>query len=291
MSYKLQRKMLVFSFLIVPIGLLLLFLVYPTLKLVQLSFTDWTGIGKNLNYVGVDNYTKLWSLPDLWKSLYNNALYFIVHLLFIPLEIVVAVMLSSKIRASGFFRSIVFLPYVINGVAVAYIFSYLYNPLNGPINLALNGLGLESWIQRWLSDPAVVNYSLIAVSLWRYCGLHVILFLAGLQSVPQDLYEAARMDGASPLQQLLHITIPGIRRVVEIVLFLNIRGALQVFDIPFLMTQGGPGSSSSTFTLFTIDTAFKFNNYGLASAMAILLMVMIVVFSYVQKQFFKERGV
>ncbi len=200
-------------------------------------------------------------------------------------------LLNAKLRASSFFRSIILFPYIINGVAVAYIFSYLYNPVNGPINEILNGMGLSSWIQNWLSDPHIVNFSLVAISLWRFSGFHVILFLAGLQSIPNDLFEAATIDGASKLQQIRYIVLPGIRRVVEIVLFLNIRGALQVFDIPFLVTQGGPGNASSTFTIFTINAAFKFNSYGLASAMAIMLMVMIIVFSYLQNLFIRERGI
>ncbi|MDQ0877118.1 raffinose/stachyose/melibiose transport system permease protein [Paenibacillus sp. V4I3] len=290
MSYSMQKKLIIIAFLALPVFLLLLLLMYPTVKLVQLSLTDWNGISRQFHYVGFDNYVQAFHMPEIWKSLYHNWQYFLLHALIIPFEIIVAVFLNAKIRANAFFRSIVFLPYVINGVAVAYVFSYLYNPINGPINLFFQTLGLESWIQRWLSDPSVVNYSLIFVSLWRYCGLHVILFLAGLQSIPEDLYEAARMDGASPLRQLWHITIPGMSRVIEIVLFLNVRGALQVFDIPFLMTQGGPGNASSTFTLYTVDTAFKFNNYGLASTMAILLMLMIIGFSYIQKKLFQATG-
>ncbi|WNR46295.1 carbohydrate ABC transporter permease [Paenibacillus roseipurpureus] len=238
MSYNMQKKLIIVLFLAFPVFLLLLLLMYPTLKLIQLSLTDWNGISRTFHYVGWDNYVQAFHMPEIWKSLYHNWQYFLVHALILPLEIMIAVLLNAKLKANPFFRSIVFLPYVINGVAVAYVFSYLYNPINGPLNLFLEAVGLDAWIQRWLSDPAVVNYSLIFVSLWRYCGLHVILFLAGLQSIPEDLYEAARMDGASPMRQLWHITVPGMSRVIEIVLFLNVRGALQVFDIPFLMTQG-----------------------------------------------------
>lgn len=181
------------------------------------------------------------------------------------------------------------MPYILNGVAVAYIFSYLYNPINGPLNALLGDMNLEFLIRNWLSDSSVVNYSLVAVSLWRFSGFHVILFLAGLQSVPADLYEAATIDGASGFQKFRYITAPGISRVIEIVLFLNVRGALQVFDIPFLMTQGGPGTASTTFTVYTIQTAFKYNNYGLASTLAVILMTIIIVFSMLQSRLFKGR--
>lgn len=290
MSYSLQKKLVIVSFLFIPVTLLLLFLLYPSLRLLQFSLTDWNGISKSFSYVGFENYAAAFKNPDVWKALSNNFLYFGIHALFIPLEVMIAVFLNNKLRASNFFRSIVFMPYILNGVAVAYLFGYLYNPINGPINALLDAVGLEGWIQNWLSDKGVVNYSLVVVSLWRFSGLHVILFLAGLQSIPNDLYEAATIDGAGPMKKFVHITLPGISRVMEIVLFLNVRGALQVFDIPFLMTQGGPGLASTTFTVYTIQTAFKYNNYGLASSLAIILMLMIILFSYFQSKLFKGKG-
>ncbi|WP_159888607.1 carbohydrate ABC transporter permease [Paenibacillus puerhi] len=289
MSYTLQKKIVVVSFLFIPVALLLLFLIYPTIKLFQFSLTDWNGVSKSFSYIGLKNYAVAMQTDAVWKALFNNFRYFIIHALFIPLEIMVAVYLNNKIRGSLFFRSLVFLPYILNGVAVAYIFSYLYNPINGPWNGLLEWIGMEALKRNWLSSPEIVNYSLIVVSLWRFSGFHVILFLAGLQSVPKDLYEAAIIDGAGPFQRFRYITVPGISRVIEIVLFLNVRGALQVFDIPFLMTQGGPGMASTTFTVYTIQTAFKYNNYGLASALAVILMVLIIVFSYLQSQLFKGR--
>lgn len=290
MSYSLQKRLVIVSFLFIPVALLLLFLLYPSLRLLQFSLTDWNGMSKSFSYVGFENYTNALTNPDVWKALTNNFLYFGIHALFLPLEVMVAVFLNNKMRASNFFRSIVFLPYILNGVAVAYLFSFMYNPINGPINALFDAVGLENLIQNWLSDKGVVNYSLIVVSLWRFSGLHVILFLAGLQSIPNDLYEAATIDGAGPLKKFVHITLPGISRVMEIVLFLNVRGALQVFDIPFLMTQGGPGLASTTFTVYTIQTAFKYNNYGLASSLAIILMLIIILFSYLQGKLFKGKG-
>lgn len=289
MRYTVQKRLVIFSFLCIPVGLLVLFLLYPTVKLFQFSFTNWNGISESFEYTGLKNYITAFQTPEVWTALGNNFLYFILHVIFIPLEIMVAVFLNNKIKGSNFFRSIVFMPYILNGVAVAYIFSYLYNPINGPLNALLGDMNLEFLIRNWLSDSSVVNYSLVAVSLWRFSGFHVILFLAGLQSVPADLYEAATIDGASAFQKFRFITAPGISRVIEIVLFLNVRGALQVFDIPFLMTQGGPGTASTTFTVYTIQTAFKYNNYGLASTLAVILMTIIIVFSMLQSRLFKGR--
>ena len=143
-------------------------------------------------------------------------------------------------------------------------------------------LHLDFLIRNWLSDPKIVNVVLTAVSLWRFSGYHVILFMAALQSLPQDVQEAAQVDGASAWQLFRYIQIPSIMLMVDFVLFDNIRGALQVFDIPYVMTSGGPGYASSTFTLYTIDTAFKYSNFGLASTMAVAIMIMIVVIYVVQ---------
>ncbi|MHA6482770.1 carbohydrate ABC transporter permease [Paenibacillus sp. strain BS8-2] len=291
MNLRTQQRLVIFGFLFVPISLLLLFLIYPTLQLFHYSFTDWDGYSLTKNYVGFSNFYKvLYEMPDVWIAIRNNGLYFLIHLLAIPLELLLAVMLNRAMRGSTFFRFSVLLPYIINGVAVAYMFSFIYYPLDGPLNAALTALGLESWIQGWLSNINVVNYSLVAVSVWRFSGVHVILFLAGLQSIPKDLYEAAEIDGAGFWKRQLHVTMPGVRRVLEIVLFMNITGALLQFDIPFILTGGGPGNASSTFGLYSLFTAFKFNSYGLASAMAVILLFLIIIFSAVQNWIIKDRS-
>jgi multiple sugar transport system permease protein len=286
-SLKTQKNVLLITFLFIPVLLLLVFVVYPTLKLLQTSFTSWDGFSEVQQIIGFKNYKDLiFNSKEIWVSLKNNFLYFIIHLGFIPLEIIAAVILNSKLRGMKFFKSVVFMPYIINGVAVAYAFSFFFSPVNGALNEILKMLSLEGWIQNWLSNPSVVNYSLVSVSLWRYSGFHIVLFLAALQSIPEDIIEAAVVDGANAFKRLIFIILPSIKIVVELMLFLNLRGALQVFDIPFVITQGGPGTASSTFALSTIQMAFKYKNFGMASTMGISLIMMIVVFNWVQKNIF-----
>jgi len=275
--------MLIVTFLFIPMILLCLFVIYPTLRLLQLSFTDWNGLSKQIDFVGIANYLEiLTDSKEVWLSLRNNGIYFVIHILAIPLEIFIAFLLDAKIRGSKFFKSIVFLPYIINGVAVSYMFAMLFSSEGGAINEFLTLLNITP--VRWLSDKGLVNYSLAFVSIWRFSGMHIIMFLSAIQSVPEDILEAAKIDGANLFQQYMKIILPSIRLVVEIVLFLNVRGALQVFDIPFVMTGGGPGHASSTFTLYTIETAFNFNRFGMASAMAIVLMLLIIGISAIQKK-------
>ena len=277
-----QRLLFIVIALSIPVILLLAFVVVPGLDLFRISLTNWDGCSPSYKWIGLSNYVSMLKNSDLWLSLKNNAVYFVVHLLMIPVELAFAVLLSSKLRGAGFYKTMVFMPYIINGVAISYAFSYFFSPINGAFDSILEFLGLGFLERSWLSDPSVVNYVLSFVSLWRFSGYHVILFLAALQSMPKDISEAAMIDGASSWQLFRYIQIPSIMLVVDFVLFDNIRGALQVFDIPFVMTGGGPGYASSTFTLYTIKTAFTFSNFGLAATMAVAIMFMIVIIYVIQ---------
>lgn len=280
---KKKRRFILLS-LIVPSILLVCFVVFPAIDLFRMSFTDWDGYSETSKFIGFENYISMFKNKDLWQSLQNNAVYFFTHLLMIPVELAFAVLLTSRLRAAKLYKTMVFMPYIINGVAISYAFSYFFSPINGAFDEILKVLHLSMLSQNWLSDPKIVNFVLAFVSLWRFSGYHVILFMAALQSLPQDVQEAARVDGANAWQMFQYIQIPAIMLMVDFVLFDNIRGALQVFDIPFVMTAGGPGYASSTFTLYTIKTAFTFSNFGLASTMAVAIMVMIVLIYVVQNK-------
>ncbi len=283
-----KRNQFIYTCLLVPVLLLIMFVVYPSLDLIRMSFTDWDGLSLKQNYIGVQNYlTMILQSPDLWLSLKNNFVYFFVHLCAIPLELMAAVMLNTKFKGAKFFRSMTFLPYIINGVAIAYAFSYFFSPINGAFNAILTAMGLKGAIHNWLSDADIINYVLSSVSLWKYSGYHIIMFIAALQSIPQDIMEAATVDGANAWQKFKAIQIPSIQLVIDFILFDNVRGALQIFDIPFVMTNGGPGYASSTFTLYTINTAFKYNNFGLAATMAVTIMILIILVYTIQSLFVK----
>ena len=280
---KKKRRFILLS-LIIPSTLLICFVVFPAIDLFRMSFTNWDGYSETSRFIGFENYISMFKNKDLWQSLRNNAVYFFTHLLMIPVELAFAVLLTSKLRAAKLYKTMVFMPYIINGVAISYAFSYFFSPINGAFDENLKVLHLSMLSHNWLSDPKIINFVLAFVSLWRFSGYHVILFMAALQSLPQDVQEAARVDGANAWQMFRYIQIPAIMLMVDFVLFDNIRGALQVFDIPFVMTAGGPGYSSSTFTLYTIKTAFTFSNFGMASTMAVAIMVMIVVIYVIQNK-------
>lgn len=279
-----KRRNFILVSLFVPMALLIGFVVFPAADLVRMSLTNWDGYSPASRFIGLENYRSMFQNADLWQSLKNNAVYFGVHLLMIPVELAFAVLLVSKLRGAKFYKTMVFMPYIINGVAIAYAFSYFFSPINGAFDAILSFLHLGVLKRNWLSDPKLVNYVLSFVSMWRFSGYHIILFMAALQSLPQDVLEAARVDGANAWQLFRYIQIPAIMLMVDFILFDNIRGALQVFDIPFVITGGGPGYASSTFTLYTIKTAFTYSNFGLASTMAVAIMMMIVIFYLIQNK-------
>ena len=228
-----KRRQFIFISLLIPVTLLIAFVVFPAIDLFRMSFTDWDGFSADYHFINFENYISMFHNKDLWLSLRNNAVYFVIHLFMILVELAFAVLLTSKLRAAKFYKTMVFLPYIINGVAISYAFSYFFSPINGAFNGILTALHLESLIRNWLSDEKIVNFVLASVSVWRFSGYHVILFMAALQSIPTDILEAARIDGASTGQIFKYIQIPAIMLMVDFVLFDNIRGALQVFDIPY----------------------------------------------------------
>ena len=273
-----NRNVFIVVSLLIPVILLFMFVVYPSVDLIAMSLTDWNGVSPHRSFIGVGNYVDMFTRsPDLWMSLRNNLTYLIVHMVMIPIELCLAAMLNTRFRGSNFVKTIVFLPYILNSVGMSYAFSYFFSPVNGGFNQMLTSLGLQGWIRKWLSDPAIVNYVLSFVSVWRFMGYHIVLFATGLRSISTDVMEAARIDGANSLQQLVYVQLPSMRLVVSFVLFDCIRGTLQLFDIPFIMTNGGPGYASSTFTLYTIETAFNYNNFGMAATMAVAIMVIVIL--------------
>ena len=274
-----QRQIFIFTALFIPVILLVCFVVFPGVDLFRISATNWDGLAADYDYIGLDNYVRMFNDENLWQSLKNNMVYFFVHLLMIPVELAFAVVLNSRIRGAKFYKTMVFMPYIINGVAISYAFSYFFSPINGAFDAILETLGLESLQRHWLSDPSIVNFVLAFVSVWRFSGYHVILFLAALQSMPQDILEAAQIDGANTLQLFRYIQIPSIMLMVDFVLFDNIRGALQVFDIPYLFLSGGPvmeGGRNATETIAVYIYKIAFTGemrYNVASAASVYLFV------------------
>ncbi|MHA7966094.1 carbohydrate ABC transporter permease [Paenibacillus sp. CAU 1782] len=291
MSLRSQKRLLLFSFVTVPLLLLITFAYYPAMELIRLSFTNWNGISANKAFIGWANYKEVFSNPDIFGVFRNNVAYFVVGIVQNIVAIYFAVVLNSKLKGRKFFRLLLFLPYILNGVAVAYLFGYVFDTTSGSLNYLLGQLGFDKLAETsWLGNTSIVNYSLASIGFWRFMGFNMVIYLAALQSIPNDLYEAASIDGANGWQKFFYITLPNIYKIIELNLFLTVTGALEVFDLPFVLTKGGPGGASETFVMKIIETAFQFNNYGLASAMSVVLLLFVIIVLSIQRYLLNRKG-
>ncbi|KAI7254629.1 hypothetical protein KC345_g11239 [Hortaea werneckii] len=290
MSYKVQRKLVLTAFLLIPLALLCLFTYYPAARLVYLSFTDWDGISSNKAWLGLGNYIEVFTNPELFGVFIHQIPYVLIGIIQNMAAIVFAVILNSKLRGRNFFRVMLFLPFIMNAVAVAFMFQYVFDTTNGSLNGLLGLIGLDSLQQSWLGTSTLVNYSLASIGFWRFMGYNMVIYLGALQSIPADMYEAARIDGAGRFQTFWSLTIPNLTKIISLNMFLTLSGALAVFDLPFVLTKGGPAGASETFLFKTIETAFQFNNYGLASAMSVVLLLFTAVILGIQNTVINRKG-
>ncbi|MFF5626883.1 carbohydrate ABC transporter permease [Microbacterium sp. NPDC012755] len=285
-----RRRMRRAGLLFAAPGLLLygLVVLWPMVQSVQFSFYKWNGVGASV-WVGLDNYINFFADPVL-RSTLGNVLVLIVFFALLPIAlglVSAALITSSKRPGMGVYRWIFFLPQVLTSVVIALVFKRMYAP-EGPINEALRAVGLGALAQNWLGD---FTWALPAVGLigtWGAFGFCMVLFIAGASSIPPELYEAARMDGAGPVREFFTVTLPGLRGQLAIALTLTITGALRAFDLIWITTRGGPGTSTLTPSVALYKAAFVNPNVGQAAAigvvMAVLCMIIAVVITRVSEK-------
>ncbi|GGM88235.1 ABC transporter permease [Dactylosporangium sucinum] len=283
-----RRASTPYVFLLVPLTLLVVFTYIPVVNMFWYSVTSWDGLSPTQEFVGLDNYVEIATRPELFGVLKVSLYYIGGSVVQIVLALYFATILSFDTRFKNLFKGIIFFPYLINGVAIGMIFLFFFQP-GGTLDAALSSVGLGSLSRQWLGDPDVVNWSLAGTSVWRYLGLNFVLFLGAIQSIPAHLYEAAELDGANRWDQFRHLILPGIRPVVGLSFILAVSGSLSVFEIPFIMTGGA--NESETFVIQTVNMAFKYYKLGLASAMAVVLLLIILLVTWVQRRVAPEERV
>ncbi|WP_309052091.1 ABC transporter permease subunit [Streptomyces sp.] len=274
------RRATPWFFLAVPLALLLTFTYVPVASMISYSFTDWDGVSPHREFTGVDNYVQIFTRPEMFRVFFVSGYYLAASALQIGVALYFATVLSFNLRFRNFFKGVLFFPYLINGVAIGFVFLYFFQD-GGTLDSVLAWLGVTT-DHPWLGDPTSANLSLAGVSVWRFTGLNFVLFLGAIQSVPGELYEAAQLDGADRWQQFRHIIVPSIKPVLSLSVILAISGSLSVFEIPYIMTGGATGTS--TFVIQTVKLAFQFNKTGLASAAAVVLLALILLLTWVQRR-------
>lgn len=285
----LKRQEVILGFLFIAPNLIsfAVFLLGPIIASFVLSFTDWDLI-QPPEFVGVSNYTRMMNDPQLWVSL-GNTLKF--ALLSIPLGVVIslglALAMNQRLKGISLYRTAFFVPVVASTVAVAMVWRWILNTEFGILNHVLGVFGVPSL--SWLSNPGLVIPSIVLVAVWKNMGYNMVLFLAGLKAIPQHLYEAAAIDGASPVQRFRFITLPLLTPTLFFITVLSVIGSFQVFDIVFIMTGGGPGDASRVYYYWLWQNAFKFFRMGYASAMAWVLFAALFVMTLIQLRFLGKR--
>ena len=273
----------------VPVILLLpslifyaVFVLMPLGRAFQLSLTDWDGLAPTLSYVGTDNYTGIWTDSRFLTSLWRNVLWWAMHVvLAVGSGLLLAILISEVGRGRFFFRTVVFFPHVLSLAVVGVIWGQLYHPSIGLINTTLERYGLSDLAQIWLGNPDTALYSVGMASAWQAYGFYMVIFLAGIQSIDPQLYEAARVDGANGWQRMWDITIPSLHNTMTIVLTLAFISAMKGFGSVWAMTQGGPGYASELVAVYVWRTAFQSGEIGRAAAAGLSLALIVVVFSYI----------
>ncbi|MEU4251399.1 sugar ABC transporter permease [Amycolatopsis sp. NPDC026612] len=285
-----RRKRLELALLLGPALLLFTgFVLVPIGIAAYYSVFNWKGFGPLDDFVGFKNYADAFGGKVFQSAIVHNliiaGLSIVVQL---PLSIGLALLLNRKLRGRAVLRALVFAPYVLSEAITAVIWALMLQP-NGFADQTLRGAGLGGLVHNWLADPGIVLYTMFAVITWKYVGFGIILLLAGLQGVPAELREAAALDGASAWQTTRHVVLPLLGPTIRIWIFLSVIGSLQLFDVVWIMTQGGPANASTTMATYLIDHGFKRYEFGFGSAVAVILFVICFVFALLYQRFALRR--
>jgi ABC-type sugar transport system permease subunit len=263
----------------------------PMIGGVYLALLQWDGI-EPARFVGLQNFQRMLDDEIIGLALWNNVKYALGTVIGkMVLALFLALLLHQALRGRGFYRTALFMPVVMSFVVVGILWAWLYNAQFGLINSLLRGLGMEALILDWLGDTRVALWSLVMVDIWKWYGFHMVIFLAGLQTIPTELYEAARIDGATRWRQFLHITLPLLQPVMLVNVTLSFMGAFNVFDIPYVMTEGGPANSTMVMALHIYVRGFKFYRFGYSAAMSYVLLTLVTILAAIQMRLMSRESV
>ncbi len=276
----LKTNVAAYTFLLPTLMLFLVFTVYPFINAFIISMTNWDGF-TDAEYVGLKNFVRLVNDAKVWKYLGHNLQFGVFTVVIkVFLGFVIALFLNEKFRGIAFFRAVYFVPVMMSFVAIGMLWKWIYSPSSGLINSILFKLNLmdQSNMITWLGNAKLAMYCIIIVDIWRWTGYHVVIYLAGMQTIPNELYEAAIVDGANDRQQLRYIIIPQMYSITLTNMIFCMTGAVSVFDLIYVMTGGGPYNMTKVIAIYVYETAFgSSNRFGYATAINILLFFIILI--------------
>lgn len=287
-----KRNSRVFSFFFLAPAFLLYtsLIILPIFGTLFYSLTEWNMISKPI-FVLFENFKYLWTEDSSFGVVLKNTFICILTCLIveIPLATTFAFLVYRLTKGFRFFQSVYFVPAIISSAVVGLMYSLLFNTELGPINNALKAIGLESLQQNWLSDPKIVLFTVIAPTLWQMVGYYLVIILAGMQSISEDVIESAIIDGVNTFQLFIRIVIPLCKNIIQVCIILCITGSLKYFDIPYMMTWGGPGVRSSFLSLYMYKSAFQESYFGRACAIAVILLAIALLATVLVNTLFSIR--
>lgn len=263
------------------------FIFYPTFFVAKTSLYSWDGMSPDKAFVGIKNYIEIFQngyLPIVFKNLLIISVFVIVLQSFLGL--ILAECIRKEIALSGFFRSVIFMPVVLTPVVIGYIFSHMLESNFGFINTFLRNIGLPFLAQNWLSNPKIAMYVIGAINTWQWVGFSMVIYIAGMTSISTEIYEACDIDGASPIQKFCKITFPLLKSSHATLTVLGAISSIKAFDIIWVLTAGGPGITTSSFSTLIFKESFLTNRQGTSSALSVLLIVCALLVTIVQNKLY-----
>jgi ABC-type sugar transport system permease subunit len=272
-----------YLFILPALLLYLFFFIYPFISSIYLSMTDWNGVDPKKSFIGLKNYIDMASDSLMWRSFSHNIVWVIIGTISpIVIGLLLGVLLSGKnTRGRTVFRTIFFMPVVLSPVVIGIIWGWIYNPIFGILNRLLEVIGLGFLSRGWLGDPHLALLAVLIAAIWAYFGFCLVVIMAGLQNVDIELYDAAKIDGANSWQQFTNVTIPQLSPVLTMITAYTLIGGFNVFDIVFIMTQGGPANTTELIATYTYKQAFQLNEVGYGAALSMVMTVVSLIASYV----------
>ena len=279
-----------YLFLVIPMAVYLTFFVIPNFGSLFYSFFKWNGLDPVKDFVGLVNYIRLFKSPVFLLTLKNTVFYTLALILgYNIFGLLIAILIYKKSKIHSFFRTVYFLPAIFSSVSVGLVWSFIYDPNIGALNTFLKYIGLENLTTSWLSNSKIAIFSIVLIHIWATIGYAMVVYIAGLQDIPEELYEAAEVDGVNIFQKFFYVTVPLLRNSIMINIVLATVNGFISFDFVYIMTRGGVNHSSEVLATLLYREGFNYSNIGYSSAISVFLVIIVLLISVIQTQTIQEK--
>lgn len=282
MNKVMSNKWIIALYVLPALLLIGVFIFIPLILTAYYGLMDWDGIGE-MEFIGLDNYIQAISDEKFWDSALHSFLLAVFSTLSLIIYLAISLILASKIKGADLLRKIYLIPMLLSSVAIAQLWIKVFNPSNGMLNSILMAIGVDD-PPAWLAEPSVVLYAIFIPILWQYAGFYILIYYAALKNIPESLVEAAKIDGATPLQVAYKIKLPLIMGVVKVTIVLAVVGSLKYFDLIYVMTGGGPNGASEVMASYMYKLAFSSNDFGYGSAIGFLLLIITLIVTVIVRK-------